>query len=83
MKIELDKQLHIEVSIVLVFLIWLLTGNVLISAVLTFTIGVFKEIFDIGSTGFDIKDLLADLVGIGLGVGLISLVCLLSKTIGG
>lgn len=37
-----------------------------LAALGTFLVGLWKEIRDIGTTGFDISDLIADLIGIAI-----------------
>jgi len=67
MKIN-DKVLHIGVSALISAILFWLTGDTILTVVLSFVVGIGKEVIDIKTTGFDINDLLADLVGIGLGI---------------
>ena len=72
--IELDKKLHFLVSLCLVLFFFFLIQNLLLSIIISFLIGLLKEIYDkyFGS-GFCWKDILADILGILIGIGLILL----------
>jgi len=64
-----DKSKHFAVSFLLTILFGILFGA-LIGATITLIIGVLKEVYDkyFGMTGFDWKDILADVGGILLGL---------------
>lgn len=70
MKIN-DKVLHITISAIISAICYYLLKNVMLSIVLSFAMGVGKEVVDVQTTGFSFADLLADLVGIGLGIFII------------
>ena len=67
MKWEHDKIKHASISFVLVWILWLLTGELIVAMSGTFLIGMGKELYDdlyaLGSH-WDNEDLLADAIGI-------------------
>lgn len=69
-----DKLKHFGVSFLLMILFGLLFGA-MIGTIITLTIGILKEVYDkyIGMTGFDWKDIQADLGGILLGLFCLSI----------
>lgn len=72
MRITTDKYLHFGVSAALA-LCACCFAPVWVSILIVATIGVAKEVYDIfktNPTGFDYKDLIADAIGIAVGVGL-------------
>ncbi len=70
-----DKHLHIFISalLLIIFSHWF---SVLFASCLAFLFGLIKELFDkfFRQENFDFKDLIADLVGIFLGIIIIFLV---------
>lgn len=69
MKIRKDHVLHFSVCFFLMIPFLIIAQFVpifaLIGAIITLGIGVWKEIHDIKTTGFDWTDILADLAGLG------------------
>ena len=63
-----DKILHGIISCLLVFLFYYFVPILWLAVLLTFIIGIIKELLDINSTGFDIMDLLADIAGIVIAI---------------
>lgn len=61
----MDKIKHFVGCAALTFIGFLLTGNLMLSAILGLMVGIGKEIYDeLYGTGFDWKDLVADVLGI-------------------
>jgi len=68
MQIQLDKKLHFVISLLLVFIFFLLTQNIILSANITLLIGFLKEIYDkYFGTGFSWADIIANIIGIVIG----------------
>jgi len=68
MQIQLDKKLHFVISLLLVFIFFLLTQNIILSANITLLIGFLKEIYDkYFGTGFSWADIIANIIGIVFG----------------
>lgn len=60
-----DKYYHFAGCGFITLVVFLITGSVLIGAILAFAVGLGKEIYDeIYGTGFDLSDLAFDLAGI-------------------
>jgi hypothetical protein len=71
----IDKWLHIKVSLFITIVIWLVYGDLLNAIASTLAIGVIKELLDSVTGGNpDWHDLVADMVGIGVGAILIRMV---------
>jgi VanZ family protein len=69
MQVQLDKKLHFVVSLVLVFIFFLLTQNIILSANITLFIGFLKEIYDkYFGTGFSWADIIANIIGVVFGI---------------
>ncbi len=66
----MDKVLHFLVSAAIVFTLYFITGNLIGSVGVGILAGIFKELIDqyVLKTGWDIKDILADLLGITFAV---------------
>ena len=60
-----DKKLHVLASLAITLALWQLIDWWAVPAALV--IGIAKEVYDLRRTGFDMKDLLADSVGILVG----------------
>jgi VanZ family protein len=73
--IELDKKLHFGISFFLIILLFALIRNIWLSALIVFIIGLLKELYDGYYNYFCKKDLLANILGILLGMLLIYLRC--------
>ena len=68
MQIQLDKKLHFVISLLLVFIFFLLTQNIILSANITLFVGFLKEIYDkYFGTGFSWADIIANIIGIVFG----------------
>ena len=68
MQIQLDKKLHFVISLLLVFIFFLLTQNIILSANITLFVGFLKEIYDkYFGTGFSWADIIANIIGIVIG----------------
>ena len=65
-----DKYKHFILSAVLVFIFYVACHSIIIASVCSFIIGVLKEIYDkvSGKGVADMKDIAADIVGIGFAV---------------
>ncbi len=66
-KVRPDLCLHFIVSFMISFILFLLIKNPILPIGITLLIGIGKEIYDVyktNPTGFDLKDLLADSLGI-------------------
>ena len=73
-KIGWDKLVHCTISGWLCMILIIITNNIFISTLSILAIGVFKEIYDkIIGKEFDIKDLLANVIGIFISL----IICLL------
>jgi len=67
-----DKLLHFYVSLTLMILLGLFLG-ITLGVLLTLLLGFFKEIYDrFYGTGFDWLDMLANIIGIGIGLIIIT-----------
>lgn len=62
-----DKNLHALVNTIIVVLVGLLL-NPIAGVILAAIISIAKEIYDKKTTGFDYQDLIADSIGILLGL---------------
>lgn len=66
-KVRPDLVLHFILSFMISFVLLLLIKNPIIPIGITLLVGIGKEIYDVyktNPTGFDLKDLLADSLGI-------------------
>lgn len=69
----MDKIKHFVGCAFLTFVGFLLTGNLIIGAILGLMAGLGKEIYDeLYGTGFDGLDLVADVLGIGVSIFFLS-----------
>jgi VanZ family protein len=72
---HIDKWLHITVSLFVTIVLWLIYNDLVNAMASTLAIGVMKELFDSLNGGNpDWHDLVADMVGIGVGYILIRMV---------
>lgn len=62
-----DKNLHALVNTIIVLLVGLLL-NPIVGVIIAAIISIAKEIYDKKTTGFDYQDLIADSIGILLGL---------------
>jgi VanZ family protein len=64
-----DKKKHFVVSLLLMLMLSLVHVPLVWAAAITLVVGVAKEIYDkyCKKTYFDVYDLLADIIGIGVG----------------
>jgi len=73
MKFEVaeDKAIHSLVCFIIVIVFNLIVG-LFWASIIALVIGVIKELLDIKTTGFDKKDLLADVIGI-----IVAVICII------
>ena len=80
LNIRTDLILHFLVSFGISLFLGITSLSIFWIAAITLSIGIAKEVYDIfkpNATGFDLKDLLADSLGITLGCIIISLLQLI------